>query len=383
MYAAKTVLLVLGFALGRLASAQSEVVTQSWGMNARFGVNAVEAQKKVKLACQNSQVIVAIVDTGIDPSHPAIRNSLWTNTKELNGKTGTDDDGNGFVDDLHGFDFVTNKGILVDHHGHGSHIAGIISGNDQAPGGFKGVCPGIKIMPLRYYDEKGSGAANLKNTIRAIDYAVANGANIINYSGGGPERADLEYEALKRAQQKGILVVAAAGNERNNADKTFYYPAAYDLDNILAVTAIDAQGQILPSSNWGKNHVHVAAPGNAIISSIPNSNYGTLTGTSQATAFVSGVAAMLLTQNSKLSYTQLKNIIESSVVKKASLSAKTRSGGYVNAVAALAKLTPEVKAPGLKVAKRMRLAKSKARQAVARETADTASNTLQVYKVLQ
>lgn len=313
---------------------------KSWGLNSPFGVDAPKAWTKMNRDCSKSGIVVAVVDTGLDPNHPALKGSLWTNEKEASGKPGVDNDGDGLVGDVHGWDFARNSPILVDNHGHGTHIAGIISGN-ETPGalgsGLKGVCPGVKIMPLRYYDEKASGAENLRNTVKALEYAVAHGANVINYSGGGAEFSKPEYEALKKAQDKGILVVAAAGNERSDADKNLYFPAAYNLDNIISVTAIDSAGQVLPSSNWGVQKVHVAAPGQSILSSLPSGGYGFMTGTSQATAFVSGIAALVLTENSKLNYRQVKDIIEKTAYRQPSLVGKTKMGARVNALAAVMK----------------------------------------------
>lgn len=314
----------------------STTVSKSWGLNGPVGVDAPKAWTQIAGGdCSKSSVVVAVIDTGIDMNHPELKGSLWKNPKEISGKSGLDDDKNGFVDDLHGWDFVSKKGILVDQHGHGTHIAGIISATGQGDSGLKGVCPGAKIMSLRYYNERASGAENLKNTIAAIEYAVANGAHIINYSGGGAEFARAEFLALKQAEEKGILVVAAAGNERSNADVNYYFPAAYDLGNIISVTAIDSKGEVLPSSNWGLKKVHLAAPGQSILSTLPGGEYGLMTGTSQATAFVTGIAALLRTKNRSLSMRRLKEIIQLSALKRPSLIGKAQSGASANADAAL------------------------------------------------
>lgn len=325
--------------LVQAGAAQAQTLFQrSWGLQAKSGIDAPKAWSQMKRDCDHSGVVVAVIDTGIDMNHPALKNILWTNPAEARGKARQDDDNDGFVDDLHGWDFATNSGRLVDHHGHGTHIAGIIAGRESNPGGFKGVCPGVRIMALRYYDEKANGADNLRNTVKAINYAVDHGADIINYSGGGADFAAAEYQALKRAEQKGILVVAAAGNERSDADEKPYYPAAYKLSNIISVTAIDERGQILSSANWGLTRVHVAAPGSSILSSLPNGGYGFMSGTSQATAFVSGVAALLLSENRSLGFRQIRTLIEESSMRYPNLVAKIKTGGRVNAAAALIRL---------------------------------------------
>lgn len=314
----------------------STLMTKAWGMQGPIGIDASAAWTQINGGnCSGSSALVAVVDTGIDMSHPDLKDSLWVNAKEFKGKPGVDDDNNGFVDDVHGWDFVTRSGKLVDYHGHGTHIAGIISATGKNANGFKGVCPRVKIMALRYYDEKASGVDNLRNTVAAIEYAVANGANILNYSGGGAEFSRQEFAALQKAEAKGILIVAAAGNEHANADQQLYFPAAYDLNNILSVTAIDPKGQILSSSNWGVKKVHVAAPGQGILSTLPGGNYGMMTGTSQATAFVSGIAALLKSKNKSLSVARLKEIIQNSAFKRPNLLGKVQTGASVNADAAL------------------------------------------------
>lgn len=316
-------------------SLSAEFLSRAWGLGNHYGVNAVAAWKEAQKRCEDTRPVVAVVDTGIDPLHPALRSSLWVNAKEQNGKPGIDDDGNGFVDDLNGWDFVRSSPALVDQHGHGTHISGIIAANEAGSNGLKGVCPGAQVMALRYYDEKASGAENLKNTIRALKYAVDNGALIINYSGGGAERSSPEQEALKSAEKKGVLVVAAAGNERSDADKNLYFPSAYNLSNILSVTAIDSQGKILSSSNWGKEKVHIAAPGNSILSALPNGAYGYMTGTSQATAFVSGIAALIMAQTTKIKFSRIREFIENSGIKSELLNGKTKTSAYASADEAL------------------------------------------------
>lgn len=305
-----------------------------WGFSSGFGIEAFAAQKMMKRSCHNNDLSIAVIDTGIDPKHPALSRSLWTNEAERTGRPGRDDDGNGFVDDIFGWDFVTGSGVLSDPHGHGTHIAGIIAGQDEASG-FKGVCPGARIMSLRYYDPKGSGDANLRNTIRAIEYAVQMKVDIINYSGGGAEFSTTEFRALKKAEAAGILMIAAAGNEQSNADQKLYFPAAYELNNIVSVTAINEVGVVLPTSNWGVKKVTLAAPGRSILSALPT-GYGYMTGTSQATAFVTGIAALLKADDPSRSMMSIKKVIENSAKPYPQLVGKTKTGAKADAVNALA-----------------------------------------------
>lgn len=237
-------------------------------------------------------VTVALIDTGCDYHHPDLARNIWNNPGE-NGlapdgsdraSNGLDDDGNGFVDDAHGWDFVSGTPAIMDDHGHGTHVAGIVAA----------TAPRVRLMILKYYDTDNAGFQNLDHTVAAIRYAVANGAQVINYSGGGLIRNAAEEEALRWARARGVVVVAAAGNEGVNSDFYPFYPADYDLDNILSVTAVDRRGHLLDFSNYGRGTVDVAAPGKNIYSALPGGQHGYLTGTSQATAFVTGVAALLV-----------------------------------------------------------------------------------------
>jgi subtilisin family serine protease len=225
-----------------------------------------------------------------------------------------DSDGDGFVDDVIGWDFVNEVPLPMDNHGHATHISGIISAKPNATTGLSGVCPGVRIMPLKYYDNASLGYNNLQNTVRAIYYAVKMGAQIINYSGGGAEPSTSEKAAIEYARQRGVLFVAAAGNDGHNNDIFPYYPASYGLDNIISVASVDKQNQLLPSSNYGKN-VQVAAPGLGILSTLPHKKTGTMSGTSQATAFVTGAAALLMSQLNRhggTNYKDIKSYIENS-----------------------------------------------------------------------
>ncbi len=324
----------------------STQLNSSWGVKGQFGVDAVVAQKMMRKKCVDSSVTIAVIDTGLDVSHPSLKNSLWENKSEKNGKPGIDDDQNGYVDDVHGWDYVTRSGKIVDKHGHGTHISGIIAAHATEEDDFLGVCPGAKIMSLRYYDPNATGDENLEYTIRAVEYAVENGAHIINYSGGGNSFSDREFKALEKAEQRGILVVAAAGNESNFADQKPYYPASYsELNNIVSVAAINSNGFKLPRSNYGVKNVHVAAPGQSILSTMPGGSFGYLTGTSQATAFVSGIAALLLVEGgSALGETlgqrtqAVKRIILDSVTRTENLNGLVRTSGFASAVNALSKL---------------------------------------------
>ncbi len=234
-----------------------------------------------------NEVVVAVIDTGADLLHPDIKDNLWSNKGEIP-NNGIDDDANGLADDFHGWNFSHHNSRLKDENGHGTHIAGIVVGLDNKRE------QKIKLMILKYYDASAPGMSNLLSSVQAIRYAIKMGAKIINYSGGGPFAVPEERQVIAEAEKAGILFIAAAGNERSNSDVFHYYPADYPFSNILSVTAHDKDGRILPSSNYGVRTVDTAALGKEVMSALPGGRRGFMTGTSQATANASAVAARLL-----------------------------------------------------------------------------------------
>ncbi|MEO7161862.1 MAG: S8 family serine peptidase, partial [Bdellovibrionia bacterium] len=223
---------------------------QDWGLYNSKYPSHIRAPEAWKLEEGSNKIIVAVIDTGISPRDPALSPNLW---KHRTGKQSVE----------FGWDFVENKPNPIDVHGHGTHIAGIIGATLDAATGTSGVTHEVSIMALRYYSDQNSESANLKNSIAAMHYAIDHGAKIINYSGGGPSFSEEEFKALQKAEQKGVLLVAAAGNEHSDTDidTNAFYPACYPLSNIISVTATDIQNKIVSSSNWGKKRVDVAAPG--------------------------------------------------------------------------------------------------------------------------
>ena len=284
----------------------------SWGISPKEkkgGVNVHEAWRRYK---KRKTVIVAVIDTGIDSKHPFIKKNISVSTGSL-----------GSVN--FGVDFSKKEKITKtprDEHGHGTHIAGII----------KSVFPDVKILPLKYYNQQASGTENLRATIKALKYAVEKNVDIINYSGGGPIPSAEELKILKQAEKKGILIVAAAGNEQSNIDdKTnSYYPASYNLSNIITVTAHNQQSVSLSSANYGPQTVDISAPGHRIQSSLPDNQAGYLSGTSQATAFVTGGLALIKSGFPHINWRDIKKIIRSSADKRSTLKGKCITEGILN-----------------------------------------------------
>lgn len=293
----------------------------SWGISPKYKKSSINLSSAWSSFQKNGDVIVALIDTGIDPKHPFITNNIHV----IGGKKNKENFGRNFSKSKKGS--PQTKTAPRDDHGHGTHVAGII----------KSVFPEVKILPIKYFNQKASGEENLNSTILALKYAVDSNVDIINYSGGGPEPSPQELEILKIAEKKGILIVAAAGNEKANIDNkaNAYYPASYRLKNIITVTAHDHNCRILSSSNYGKRSVDISAPGYQIRSILPKGRTGYLTGTSQATAFVTGVAALLKSQFPRLTSMQIKELIIKSAQQDLNLMGRVVANGKLDAASAI------------------------------------------------
>ncbi len=307
-----------------------------------WGLLTTDAQEAWRISEGSRKIVVAVIDTGADVDHPDLKDNIWINPGESGrddlgrdkASNGIDDDGNGFVDDVHGWNFVFDNENVDDHHGHGTHIAGIIGATGAQT--LTGVAPHVSLMILKYFDPQKTQQNPLEATVRAIHYAIENGAQVINYSGGGIAPSAPEYAALKEASEKGILVVAAAGNEHTNSDVQKYFPADYDLPNILSVTAINSHAKVLATSNYGAGTVDLAAPGEEITSTMPGGGYGQMTGTSQATAFATGVAVLLKSLHPEMSPEQIVEHLVVTGETSQTLVGKTKARSVLNAYRSLA-----------------------------------------------
>ncbi|MEZ4872104.1 MAG: S8 family serine peptidase [Bdellovibrionales bacterium] len=224
-------------------------------------------------------------------------------------------------------DFVSESNNVEDNHGHGTHISGIVAGLGKIEGVARSADVGsIKIMVLKYYDPKSINRDAATLTARAIDYAINNGAQIINYSSGGSAPSDLERSAIVRALKKNILVITAAGNDGRDLSREKFYPASYNLPNIISVASADPLNKVVSSSNYGASQVDLAALGFRVNSIIPNNKRGYMTGTSQATAVVSWLAGQLMSQYEfKGNIHWVKNVLVNSGTKSNFWKNKTAS----------------------------------------------------------
>jgi len=294
----------------------------------------MDAPEAWNMRTQATNVIVAVIDTGIRYTHEDIAANIWTNPAEIPGN-GIDDDGDSFVDDVHGINAITHTGNPNDDHGHGTHVAGIIGAVGNNGIGVVGVAWRVQLMACKFISSSGSGYVS--DAITCIDFARTHGANVMNNSWGGTGYSQALKDAIDDAGAAGIIFVAAAGNSSINNDAIPFYPAAYTSDNMVTVAATTRTDALAYFSNYGQRSVDVGAPGYDITSTwyTSDSAYTSLSGTSMATPEASGVIAMLKAQFPGENYHQLFNRLYSSVDSLNALGSKCRTGGRVNLAKAL------------------------------------------------
>jgi subtilisin family serine protease len=302
------------------------------GGKANAHIDALKAWAKTQ---GSSEVVVAVLDTGVDYTHKDLVENMWLRPANVPQYT---DDELGSFDDLRGFDANTNISDPMDDNGHGTHCAGIIGAEGNNGEGIAGINWNVKIMPLKFLGRGGFG--NVKDAIEAINYAIdrrKNGVNlrVINASWGSTQRSKALEDAIRAAGEAGILFVAAAGNSSTDNDRRPHYPSNYDLPNMLSVAALDRNDLLANFSNYGAKTVHVAAPGREIPSTWLNDQYREASGTSMAAPQVSGIAALILANEPKLSMAKLRERILKSSDPIDTLLGKVAVGGRLNAAKAL------------------------------------------------
>jgi subtilisin family serine protease len=299
----------------------------------------INAEAAWNITTGAASVIVAVIDTGIRYTHQDLATQMWVNPGEIPGN-GVDDDGDGYVDNVHGINAIIDFGNPMDDNDHGTHCAGTIGAAANSGGPHVGVAWTVRLMACKFLDANGSG--NTSDAIECINFAVANGARVLNNSwGGGPFQQAL-FDAIVSARDQGVLFVAAAGNGGadgvgDNNDAAPSYPASYAVDNIISVAAVNRANQLADFSNFGLNTVHLGAPGVDIYSTTSGADneYQVFAGTSMAAPHVSGVAALVLAQNPAISYSELRQRILQGAVPIPALAGKTLTGGRLNALNAL------------------------------------------------
>jgi subtilisin family serine protease len=289
-----------------------------------YGMRKIGADKAWAQYRGNRQMIVAVIDTGVDYNHEDLSFNMWRNPAPKNG-------------DITGYDFVHGDGMPFDDQGHGTHTAGTIGAAGGNGVGVSGVNQFVSIMALKFISKAGSGTTEA--AIDAIDYAVSHGAKVLSNSWGGQmdETNQALYDAIERARLKDVLFVAAAGNDGfdNDTDPRRSYPAAYDHANIISVAATDKDDDLTFFSNYGRKSTHVGAPGANIYSTVPGNRYRNSIGTSMACPHVAGAAALIWSKKPSLTAVQVKKILMDSVDQVPALEGKTVTGGRINVMKAL------------------------------------------------
>lgn len=272
-----------------------------------WGADMIKAPSAWAKGYTGQNVVVAVIDTGVDLNHEDLKDNIWTNSKEIDGN-GQDDDGDGYIDNIHGWNFANNNNNVMDNNGHGTHVSGTIAGerNDK---GVTGIAYDAKIMPVKVLDSNGSGSP--ENVAKGIRFAADSGANVINLSlGSSYLYKDIE-SAIEYANGKGSVVVMAAGNDGGSTPE---YPARHAKNWGVAVGAVDKNNKMANFSNRSGSEKlsYVTAPGVDIYSTLPNNSYGVYSGTSMAAPHVAGVVALMLSANRNLSPDRVKQILADS-----------------------------------------------------------------------
>jgi subtilisin family serine protease len=283
----------------------------------------------------SKDVVVAVLDSGVDYKHEDLENNMWVRPADMDPYH---DDELGTVDDLNGYNAIDGTSDPMDENGHGTHCAGIIGAEGENDLGIAGVNWKVQIMPLKFMSAGGFGTT--KDAIEAINYVIQRkkaGVNvrIISASWGSTQKSRALEDVIRTAYENDILFVAAAGNASTNNDRSPHYPSSYDVPNVVSVAALDRNDQLASFSNYGAKSVAIAAPGVEILSTWLGNQYEEKSGTSMATPVISGVAALILSENPRMSVDDLRKKLMDSTDPIVALKGKTVSGGRINAAKAL------------------------------------------------
>ncbi|NPU90362.1 MAG: S8 family serine peptidase [Gammaproteobacteria bacterium] len=285
-------------------------------------------------------IVIGVIDSGVDYNHPDIRPNVWTNPAEASGRTGIDDDGNGYIDDIHGIDTINGDSNPMDDNGHGTHVAGVIAAAGNDGFGIAGVAWKASMVICKALDNRGEG--NTSYAIECLEYFAKlkqAGVNIVvtNNSYGGQISSALA-EAIQDQEYQDILFVAAAGNDGEevapgaNSYNRQYYPAALSNPNIISVASLNRFGELAETSNYGAITVDMAAPGDEVYSTLPNQSYGVLSGTSMAAPHVTGAVALMRAENPYTPGSKVKQLLLSSIRPLNTLTGKVSTGGMLKLV---------------------------------------------------
>ncbi len=294
-----------------------------------YGLDKISAPTAWDTYTGAKNIVVGVIDSGIQYTHPDLADNIWVNPGEVP-NNGIDDDKNGYIDDIYGWNFVDNNNRPLDDNGHGTHVAGTIGAVGNNGVGVVGVNWNTQIAALKFLDSEGGGYTS--DAILAINYAKNKGFAVANNSWGGGAYSQSLKDAIDSYSG---LFIAAAGNNGTNNDSRAFYPASYTSGNIIAVAATTSSDGRASFSNYGSTSVDLGAPGDAIYSTYINSSYATASGTSMAAPQVSGAAALLKSFDPSLTAAQIKSAILSNVDAVSGLSGRTVTGGRLNVAKSL------------------------------------------------
>lgn len=305
-----------------------------WSMRSpSVNMGGIDAVRAWRIASDARAARVAVIDTGVDHTHPDLSANIFQNVDEIPGN-GLDDDRNGFVDDVRGWNFFSDNAQPMDDHGHGTHVAGTIGASGQNGVGVCGVAWGASIIPIKFLGPQGFGYTS--DAIASVEYAQSIGCRIVNASWGGGSYSSLLRDTIKDfTVSNDALFVTAAGNSFRNNDVQPSFPACYEVAGIISVAASDASDGLAGFSNWGPDSVDIAAPGVGVLSCLPNNSYGVASGTSMAAPHVSGSAALLLSYHPAITGAECFQRLTSNADHPARLSEKVRQGSRLNVYLAL------------------------------------------------
>ena len=328
---------------GKHVHANDELFYKQWGLfnhgqdggKSGADISAMQAWATTK---GSGDVVVALLDSGVDYTHPDLARNIWRRPGIIIAYQDEDLTPDGPIDDINGLNLLEDTGDPMDDNGHGTHCAGIIGAEGDNEIGVAGVNWTVKIMPLKFMDAE--GVATVRDAIEAINYVINRkraGVNvrIISSSWGTTAKSRALEDVIRKAGEEGILIVAAAGNATSDNDAKPHYPGSYDLNNVISVAALNRNDELTTFSNFGATSVDIAAPGQQIVSTWLEHGYQEKQGTSMATPFVAGVAALVLAANPGISIDELRARLLNSADPLPSLKGKVATGGRINAAKAL------------------------------------------------
>lgn len=293
----------------------------------QYGLTRIHAPDAWERTTGNPAFTVAVIDSGVAYDHPDLAANIWTNPDEIAGN-GLDDDSNGLVDDIRGWDFALDAADPYDLIGHGTHVAGTIGAAGDNGTGVTGVCWNVRLMCLKVADA--NGVVPMSAAAAAIQYAASKGCRVASNAYGTPVFSQILFDAIAQADAAGLLCVASAGNTGADNDAYPIYPASFNLPNVLSVAATDANDAPASFSNFGASTVHLSAPGAAVYSTFTGGGYAAMSGTSSSVGFVAGGCALAADAHPSMTHREIRDAVLRSAHPLEALKGRTTTGARLN-----------------------------------------------------